>query len=143
MLLCWQFPVRLALKEQAMQLEQTFKRRPLSLTSLIDVIFLLLLFFMFTSTFSKFADVELATSGSGSSDSETITAFAQFSSSGLTINGQIIEVSRLQIELLRLKRSNRTNMLILAVDKTASSQQLVDVLVTFRDLEDISLQLVK
>ena len=35
-------------------------RRRLSMTSLIDVIFLLLLFFMLTSTFSKFSEVELA-----------------------------------------------------------------------------------
>ena len=35
----------------------------LSMTSLIDVIFLLLLFFMLTSTFSKFSEVELAAEG--------------------------------------------------------------------------------
>ena len=35
------------------------KRKPLSLTSLIDVIFLLLLFFMLTSTFTRFARVEI------------------------------------------------------------------------------------
>ena len=35
------------------------RRRPLSLTSLIDVIFLLLLFFMLSSTFTRFASVEI------------------------------------------------------------------------------------
>ena len=35
------------------------------MTSLIDVIFLLLLFFMLTSTFSKFAEIELAAATSG------------------------------------------------------------------------------
>jgi biopolymer transport protein ExbD len=35
-------------------------RRRFSLTPLIDVIFLLLMFFMLTSTFSRFADLEMA-----------------------------------------------------------------------------------
>ncbi|WP_367714863.1 biopolymer transporter ExbD [Nitratireductor sp. GISD-1A_MAKvit] len=36
------------------------RRKPLSLTSLIDVIFLLLLFFMLSSTFTRFASVEIS-----------------------------------------------------------------------------------
>ena len=35
------------------------------MTSLIDVIFLLLLFFMLTSTFTRFSEVELTAAGSG------------------------------------------------------------------------------
>ncbi len=35
-------------------------RRQISLTPLIDVVFLLLLFFMLTSTFARFADLEVA-----------------------------------------------------------------------------------
>ena len=35
-------------------------RRQLSLTPLIDVVFLLLLFFLITSTFARFADLEVA-----------------------------------------------------------------------------------
>ena len=35
------------------------------MTSLIDVIFLLLLFFMLSSTFSKFSEIELTAGGSG------------------------------------------------------------------------------
>ena len=41
------------------------RRRRLSMTSLIDVIFLLLLFFMLTSTFTRFSEVELTAAGSG------------------------------------------------------------------------------
>ncbi|MEX0280950.1 MAG: biopolymer transporter ExbD, partial [Arenibacterium sp.] len=35
------------------------RRRVVSLTALIDVVFLLLLFFMLTSTFSSFGEIEL------------------------------------------------------------------------------------
>ena len=41
------------------------------MTSLIDVIFLLLLFFMLSSTFSKFAEVELTAGGAGAATSST------------------------------------------------------------------------
>ncbi|MDN2566934.1 biopolymer transporter ExbD [Aquibium sp. A9E412] len=41
-------------------------RRPLSLTPLIDVIFLLLLFFMLSSTFTRFAEIEIAAGHAGS-----------------------------------------------------------------------------
>ena len=43
------------------------RRRRLSMTSLIDVIFLLLLFFMLSSTFTRFAELELAAGGTGGS----------------------------------------------------------------------------
>jgi len=49
-----------------MQLEQR-RRRPavIGLTSLIDVIFLLLLFFMLTSTFLKYAPMDLGVAAGG------------------------------------------------------------------------------
>ena len=65
-------------------------RRRLSMTSLIDVIFLLLLFFMLTSTFSKFSEVELA-SAAGSAQaapSQARPIFLQLDAEGLRINGR-------------------------------------------------------
>lgn len=41
--------------------------RSISLTALIDVVFILLMFFMLTSTFDKFGFLELQTSSSGGS----------------------------------------------------------------------------
>ena len=43
-----------------MALRRARQRRRASITSLIDVIFLLLLFFMLASTFSKYSEIELA-----------------------------------------------------------------------------------
>ncbi|WP_068087806.1 ExbD/TolR family protein [Polycladidibacter stylochi] len=43
----------------------TAKAKPLGLTSLIDVIFLLLMFFMLASTFSKYQRLPVATGNSG------------------------------------------------------------------------------
>ncbi|QDG74975.1 biopolymer transporter ExbD [Labrenzia sp. PHM005] len=41
------------------------KRKPLGLTSLIDVIFLLLLFFMLASSFTRYQALEVASGGQG------------------------------------------------------------------------------
>lgn len=44
-------------------------RKPLGLTPLIDVVFLLLLFFMLASTFDKFAEIDLKVAGAGAGSS--------------------------------------------------------------------------
>jgi biopolymer transport protein ExbD len=56
------------------------------MTSLIDVIFLLLLFFMLTSTFSKVSEVEL-TSGGTTAPSAEPPLFLRLSEDGLSLNG--------------------------------------------------------
>ncbi|HAT87214.1 ExbD/TolR family protein [Cohaesibacter gelatinilyticus] len=46
------------------------RRSVVGLTSLIDVIFLLLLFFMLSSTFSRYSQLDLGVAGSGSGGGE-------------------------------------------------------------------------
>ena len=114
------------------------------MTSLIDVIFLLLLFFMLSSTFSRFADVELGTSGSGSpGQQESIPAFLKLSAGRLLLNGTELGNQALQAEIERLKASANVNTVILSVDDTATSQQLVDTMLVLRRSSDISLQIVR
>ena len=66
------------------------------MTSLIDVIFLLLLFFMLTSTFSKFAEIELAaaTSGAGA-ETGAKPFFLQLTTEGLRLNGDALALDAL------------------------------------------------
>ncbi|WP_018688532.1 biopolymer transporter ExbD [Ahrensia kielensis] len=127
-----------------MRIEATpFKRRKISMTSLIDVIFLLLLFFMLSSTFSRFSDVEL-NSGAGRGSSQDIApAFLKLTDNGLTLNGRSIKLEMLGKEVATLQVSANINGLILSVDETASAQQFVDVLTASRRLSGISLQVVK
>lgn len=48
-----------------MRFKPRAKRKPLGLTSLIDVIFLLLLFFMLASSFTRYQALEIASGGQG------------------------------------------------------------------------------
>jgi biopolymer transport protein ExbD len=128
-----------------MQLEASgFRRRRISMTSLIDIIFLLLLFFMLSSTFSRFADVELGASGGSSSARQPSSpAFLKLSATRLLFNGSEVPASALAAKLRQLRASTGVDSIVLSVDDTASSQQLVDTLLTLKRQPDLRLQIVR
>ena len=76
-------------------------RRRLTLTSLIDVIFLLLLFFMLTSTFSTYGEIELsqATAGSAAPGVPTERLFVQIGAERLVLNGAPITLDELATQV--------------------------------------------
>jgi len=121
-----------------------YVRRQISVTSLIDVIFLLLLFFMLSSTFSKFADVELSATGSRGTGAQTaVPAFLKLSADRILLNGVEFEQRALAGELERLMVDSRINAVILSVAPTANAQQLVDMLLVLRKVPDLNVQIVK
>ena len=114
-----------------MSLKAANRRRALSMTSLIDVIFLLLLFFMLSSTFSKFAEVELASvngQGAGSADQ---TIFLQVTPDALRLNTAELPIEGLSTRLTETLTSGQTR-LILSLSGDVTSQRLTDVLVILR-----------
>lgn len=128
-----------------MQLESSgYKRRQISVTSLIDVIFLLLLFFMLSSTFSKFADVELsATGGQSTVAQSSVPAFLKLSADRLLLNGIEYGEEAIAAEIERLQTTGKVNAIIMSVDETANAQRLVDMLLVLRKLPDINVQIVR
>ncbi|WP_294224887.1 biopolymer transporter ExbD [uncultured Shimia sp.] len=104
-----------------------FVRRPLTLTPLIDVIFLLLLFFMLTSTFSTFGEIELsnASKGSGTVDASVERFFVQLGAERLTLNGQPATLDSIAERVV-------TGQLLVSLDADASAQRLVDLLYRMR-----------
>ena len=128
-----------------MRLEASgYQRRQISVTSLIDVIFLLLLFFMLSSTFSRFADVELGASGGQSTSAQaSVPAFLKLSGTRVLLNGLEVANEALAGEIERLKASAHINAIIMSVDKSANAQQLVDMLLILRKSPDINVQIVR
>ena len=92
------------------------------MTSLIDVIFLLLLFFMLSSTFSRFSEVEIAAAASGrsSATSENRPTFLRLSEDSVSLNGH---------EALPVLISLRDEV---------TSQRLTDLLVALRPVQGLS-----
>ncbi|MEM6309831.1 MAG: biopolymer transporter ExbD [Pseudomonadota bacterium] len=121
-----------------MSLRPKDRRARLSMTSLIDVIFLLLLFFMLSSTFSKFAEVELTAGSSGA----TITAtdakplFLRLLAQEVSMNGVVVPIETLR---RRLEPEARPALILISVTENTTAQTLTDVLTTLRDVPDVSL----
>ncbi|SFJ69663.1 ExbD/TolR family protein [Celeribacter neptunius] len=115
------------------------RRRRLSMTSLIDVIFLLLLFFMLTSTFSRFSEVELAASGPGAAPTEAQTPpiFVQLSPEQITLNARETTLETLPIRLRADRATDETVTVILALKGAVTAQRLTDLLVTLRGIDGV------
>ncbi|WP_416186669.1 ExbD/TolR family protein [Fulvimarina sp. 2208YS6-2-32] len=96
------------------------------MTSLIDVIFLLLLFFMLTSTFVRHQQVDIAPpaprgAGAGSVPDVLLRAGAE---GAITINGESVEPASIVERLKVLREAGGTTLLVKA-DEGAVSQTLV------------------
>ncbi|MEP3347989.1 MAG: biopolymer transporter ExbD [Litoreibacter sp.] len=110
------------------------RRRKLSMTSLIDVIFLLLLFFMLTSTFSKFSEVELAAAaGVGTPKNDTPPVFMQLAKESINLNGDEVEMTELTIALPDTEAT-----LIVALKDDVDAQRLTNLLVALREFPKIT-----
>lgn len=113
-----------------MQLEDQQKvKSKISLTPLIDVVFLLLIFFMLTSTFSRFSSFNLLAKSGQSQETKSKTFIL------VRINGEgVIDVNGLEIPSEELVSTINTlaltpeTKLIVKPVKGASVQHLVSVL---------------
>lgn len=108
-----------------MRIEGTVRRRrPVSLTSLIDVIFLLLLFFMLSSTFTRFSEVEISGGRAGTASAEQPDILMRIDGEEWMVNGQRFAADEAIEEMNRLKH-NGANMAALLVRGDLTSQTLV------------------
>ena len=105
------------------------RRRRLPLTPLIDVIFLLLLFFMLSSTFLRFNEVEVASAGAarGGASSGTAALLKLTGDGTLALNGERLTRDGLMDALAALSAEGTTR-LVLTAETGSAVQDLVDVL---------------
>lgn len=111
----------------------------MSMTSLIDVIFLLLLFFMLTSTFSKFAEVELTAAGAtagGASDRPPL--FLRLAPETLSLNGKTLALDGLSEALAPEADPETPRQLIVALAPEVTAQRLTDLMVSLRGISGVS-----
>ena len=113
-----------------MQLDLPQKKgMKLSLTPLIDVVFLLLIFFMLASTFSRFSQLPLSAKKSeGQAEKDIKFILVRIDGQGqINVNGQEIEATDLvgKIDELAL---NPAMKLVIKPMKDATVQQLVSIL---------------
>lgn len=115
-------------------------RRPVSMTSLIDVIFLLLLFFMLSSTFTKFGEVEMQVAQAGAgSDIPSTLLFLRLEESRLTLNGASLALDELAAALeatLSSANADEGSTLVVSVRSDVTAQRMTDLLVTLRTVPE-------
>lgn len=103
------------------------------MTPLIDVVFLLLLFFMLTSTFSTFGEIELneATAGGATQGAPSERAFVQLGAARLTLNGAAVTLEDIAQQV-------ETGQILVSLDDDVSTQRMVDLLVRLRGREEVT-----
>lgn len=107
-----------------------YQHRAVSLTPLIDVIFLLLLFFMLSSTFTRFAEIPLQNAGRGGADTEMAPLLIQLRADELRLNGEAVPFDDLVEHLAN--RRDREDFVLVTLGPDVTSQRLVDLLVILR-----------
>ena len=109
------------------RLSNSPRRRRVSLTALIDVIFLLLLFFMLSSTFARHGELTLDWSGAGSATpaaSDTMTRLLQIRDDALLLDTRPVTAGDLRQAL----DAERGGTLLVSVGRDVRAQQFADVL---------------
>ncbi len=115
-------------------LRKPSSRRALSMTSLIDVIFLLLLFFMLSSTFTRFAELELGSAAqSARAATETPPVLLQLGQSEIRLNANPVAFSELGPALQILGAAQ----VLISLGADVEAQRLVDLLVALSGLPDL------
>ncbi|MEM9576925.1 MAG: biopolymer transporter ExbD [Pseudomonadota bacterium] len=113
-------------------LKRARRKKSISMTSLVDVIFLLLLFFMLTSTFSKFAEVTLSAASAGGDAAGPAPIFLQLFENRLTVNGQTRSLDALDLE------PQEGQALLVSLRPGVTAQRLTDVLVALRHFPQLT-----
>lgn len=130
------------------------KRRRIPLMPLIDVIFILVMFFLLSSTFGVWRPLDVSLGGAGAIESNTqqspdvpavLIAFRQGSDgtgTRLTVNGVDVALDRLSSELNRLARLGAERAILIPA-KGTEFQQVVNILDEARSsqIRSVSLQL--
>ena len=117
------------------------RRRP-SMTPLIDVIFLLLLFFMLSSTFSRFDEIELTGASATGAAEGTALLYVQLRGEEVAVNGQIVTLEALG-EILALQAANGTKLALVTMDAATTSQRFVDVYAVARAIDGLGVAIVR
>jgi biopolymer transport protein ExbD len=116
------------------------RRRALSLTSLIDVIFLLLLFFMLASTFARPGDLPFLAAGAGAAAApgDTPPAFLRVLPDRIVLNTAEIAPEGLAAALAALPGTT----VLVAPGAGVTAQRLVDVLALAQGVAGVNLRLI-
>jgi biopolymer transport protein ExbD len=121
---------------------QRWRPRPVTLTPLIDVIFLLLLFFMLSSTFTRFAELPLVNAGGGVAGGGT-PLFVQLRADAVTLNGAAMPMDALLPAIGALAMPGEAGIVLVTLSGEVTSQRLVDLLTVLRGAPELAVSVLE
>ena len=98
------------------------------ISPLIDVVFILLIFFMLASSFSTEEAIELSMPGSGAAEGALPGSLVRIKRDGLDLNGEPLTLDELQLRARRLARAPGGRLFLVQPDRGVPLQRLVVVL---------------
>ncbi len=109
----------------------------IQLTSLIDVVFLLLIFFMLTTTFADFTrrlDIELPEARAATTKEKQLKYTIELDDNGrIALNGEIVTLAVLDSTLHRDAAAGKVKGAVLRADRSVTHGNVVRVLGIVRD----------
>ncbi|MBL4865144.1 MAG: biopolymer transporter ExbD [Pseudomonadales bacterium] len=100
------------------------------MTPMLDVVFIMLIFFVVTASFIRDPGVEITPPGAFSGISQEKKSFriAITKNGEIWFNGQRIDIRKVRPILTRVKAENPNSSLIILVDKKATTDTLISVM---------------
>lgn len=120
---------------------RTWRRRPVTLTPLIDIIFLLLLFFMLGSTFTRFAEVPLMNAVGGAVQDPS-PVFLQLREDEVRLNGVTMPLDTIVTAIGELG-GEATAAVLVTLSGEVTSQRLVDLLSELRSAPNLAVSVLE
>lgn len=117
------------------------RRRP-SLTPMIDVVFLLLVFFMLAARFGQEGALDLSLAGGGAGTWEGPPRLVQLGAEGLRLNGVARDEQGL-IQALTGLVGSQTDLILIQPDEGAALQRLLDTMALLQGAGFTNLALVE
>ena len=109
------------------------RRQPaeINVTSLVDIIFNLLLFFMLTTSFSQSQGIEVELPSASTAETQSLQQdlILTINRSGEAIvNGMVLSVEELSMHLNEVKKQKPNLMLVIHADEAVTHSRVVDVI---------------
>ncbi|MCB0391774.1 MAG: biopolymer transporter ExbD [Bdellovibrionales bacterium] len=101
----------------------------IDISPLIDMVFILLIFFMVTTTFVKDMQVDISRPGAKSSKPSSTKSLRVFidASEQVFVDGALIRPWVLQSKIRELAKMQRTESVLVVTDKKVSADKLIEV----------------
>lgn len=108
------------------------------MTSLIDVIFLLLLFFMLSSTFTRFGEISITSARTGGAAPSERPVFLSLDTDSLRVNGSDTALYALSETLAAHRTGDAVVGVLVSASADVTAQRLTDLLVALRAIPGVT-----